>query len=176
MAQVTEDTLTKISTEAASDFVQSFYPALQSARNTIASYYAPAPTLCKILFNGNVVADGSSVQEIFANQMPPAHYEVQSYDCQIINTNYPAMTAASSTATASAKPLSSSAVARNMSILVIVNGSVRFGEERGPGDLSNRGFSETFVLVPNTQADAGGLKARGKKHWLIQSQNFRLVV
>ncbi|PGH05408.1 hypothetical protein GX51_02932 [Blastomyces parvus] len=176
MAQVTEDTLIKISTDAASDFVQSFYPALQSAQSTIASYYAPPPTLCKILFNGNVVADGPSVQEIFANQMPPAHYDVQSYDCQIINPNYPSMTVGASTATTGAKPSSSTAAARNMSILVTVNGSVRFGGERAPGDLSNRGFSETFVLVPNTQADAAGLKARGKKNWLIQSQNFRLVV
>ncbi|PGH30550.1 hypothetical protein GX50_06683 [[Emmonsia] crescens] len=183
MAQATEDTLTKISTDAATDFVQSFYPALQSTRNTIASYYAPTPTLSKILFNGNVVADGPSVQEIFINQMPPAHYEVQSYDCQIINTNYPglassssSLSAASTSANVSAKPLPSAAAARNMSILVTVNGFVRFGEERDPGDLSNRGFSETFVLVPNAQADAGGPKAKGKKHWLIQSQNFRLVV
>ncbi|OJD13057.1 hypothetical protein AJ78_06449 [Emergomyces pasteurianus Ep9510] len=180
MAQVTEDTLTKISTDAATDFVQSFYPALQSARNTIASYYAPTPTLSKILFNGNVVADGPSVQEIFTNQMPPAHYEVQSYDCQIINPNYPGMAVSSSglaaSASASAKPLSSSAMAKNMSILVTVNGLVRFGELRDPGDMSNRGFSETFVLVPDAPADGGGPRARAKKHWLIQSQNFRLVV
>ncbi|OAX83394.1 hypothetical protein ACJ72_02236 [Emergomyces africanus] len=180
MAEMTEDILTKISTDAATDFVQSFYPALQSARNTIATYYAPSPTLSKILFNGNVVADGPSVQDIFTNQMPPTHYEVQSYDCQIINPNYPAMAAASpGTAAAAgprAKPVSSSAMAKNMSILVTVNGFVRFGEERAPGDLANRGFSETFVLVPNESPGAGGPKARARKHWLIQSQVFRLVV
>ncbi|ODH45912.1 hypothetical protein GX48_08013 [Paracoccidioides brasiliensis] len=175
MTQVTEDTLTKISTDAATDFVQSFYPALQASRSTIASFYTPPPTLCKILFNGNVVADGPSVQEIFAKQMPTTHYEVQAYDCQIINMNYPGLDATSG-ATGGSRPLSGRAVARNMSILVTVSGSVRFGEERDPGGLSNRGFSETFVLVPNPQSDGHGGRAAGKKHWLIQSQNFRLVV
>ncbi|PGH15664.1 hypothetical protein AJ79_02258 [Helicocarpus griseus UAMH5409] len=170
MAQVSDDTLAKTSIDAATEFVQSFYTALQSGRSTIGSFYAPTPTISKILFNGNVVADGPSVQEIFTNQMPAAHYEVQSYDCQIINLNYPGPAAA---AEAAGKPLTGMAAARNMSLLVTVSGSVRFGEEREPGDLSNRGFSETFVLVPSGET---GLKGRGKKHWLIQSQNFRLVV
>ncbi|KAK2789914.1 hypothetical protein FQN53_000967 [Emmonsiellopsis sp. PD_33] len=166
MAQVSDDTLAKISTDAATEFVQSFYPALQSSRATIASFYAP--TTSKILFNGNIVADGASVQEIFTKQMPPARYEVQSYDCQIINLNYPGL--------ASSSRPSSTALAKNMSLLVTVSGYVAFGETREPRELSNRGFSETFVLVPNPQAEAGGPKARGRKHWLIQSQNFRLVV
>lgn len=125
----------------------------------IASYYAqPTST---ILFNGNAVADGSAVQDIFLNQMPPTHYEVQSYDCQIINQAYPTPVPAA----ANGKP--NKASVKNMSILVIVSGYVRFGPAK---DLPQRGFSETFVLVPNP-----GAKQRGKE-WLIQSQNFRLVV
>ncbi|KAG5290104.1 nuclear transport factor 2 domain-containing protein [Histoplasma ohiense] len=176
MAQAAEDAI-KISIEATTAFVQSFYPALQSARDTIASFYAPNPVLSKLLFNGNIVADGPSVQEIFTNQMPPTRYDIQSYDCQIINTNYPALPASSSSAVTAAS------AARNMSILVLVNGSVRFGVEVEPGDSTNRRFSETFVLVPNAQAAAASAAAAGgapkereqEKRWLIQSQNFRLV-
>ncbi|EDN07735.1 conserved hypothetical protein [Histoplasma mississippiense (nom. inval.)] len=180
MAQAAENAI-KISIEA---FVQSFYPALQSARDTIASFYAPTPVLSKLLFNGNIVADGPSVQEIFTNQMPPTRYDIQSYDCQIINTNYPALPASSSLSSASSAVTAASA-ARNMSILVLVNGSVRFEVEVEPGDSTNRRFSETFVLVPNAQAAAAAAAAAAageapkgreqEKRWLIQSQNFRLV-
>ncbi|PGH18187.1 hypothetical protein AJ80_04574 [Polytolypa hystricis UAMH7299] len=167
MTHATQDTLTKVSTEAATEFVLSYYPALRSSRETIASYYASVTST--ILFNGNVVADGPSVQKIFMEQMPPARYEVQSYDCQIINLNYPIPP--------SAKPQSSVSQVKNMSILVMVSGYVRFGDEKETPDTANRGFSETFVLVPTAPGEApAGPRGRGKKHWLIQSQNFRLVV
>ena len=146
----------------ANDFVQSFYPALQSNRGSISSFYTSAPST--ILFNGNLVADGAAVQDIFVNQMTPAHYEVQSFDCQIINPTYP-------TTTATGIKESSEMTLKDMSILVTVSGYVRFGESR---DLPQRGFSETFVLVPNPNATQ--TKGRGKKEWLIQSQTFRLVV
>ncbi|EER25334.1 hypothetical protein DIZ76_011884 [Coccidioides immitis] len=171
MAAVTEDTLTKVSTDAATDFVQSFYSALQSARPTISSFYSQPSA--SILFNGNAVADGAAVQDIFMNQMPSTYYEVQSYDCQVLNPSYP--TAAGLQPDIQGRPRGGAAAARNMSILVLVSGYVRFGEGKESFDTPNRGFSETFVLVPNPQAD-GGFKGRGKKHWLIQSQNFRLVV
>lgn len=108
------------------------------------------------------MADGSAVQDIFVNQMPAAHYEVQSFDCQIINRAYPTTTAAG------VKPPAQMTV-KDMSVLVIVSGHVRYGESR---DQPQRGFSETFVLVPNPSSD----RAKRRKEWLIQSQNFRLVV
>lgn len=141
---------------AGTEFIQSFYLALENNRATIASFYnQPAST---VLFNGNAVADGNAVQDIFVNQMPPAHYEVQSFDCQIINQAYPT-------------PTTTGTNVKDMSILVIASGYVRFGESR---DLPPRGFSETFVLVPNPSNDGG--KGKQKKGWLIQTQNFRLVV
>lgn len=76
---------------------------------------------------------------------------------------------------AAGRPLGGAAAARNMSILVIVSGYVRFGDGRETLDSPNRGFSETFVLVPGPPSD-GGLKAKANRHWLIQSQNFRIVV
>lgn len=140
--------------------VQSFYPALGKNRDAIGSFYAPTPST--ILFNGNPVADGAAVQDIFVNQMPAAHYEVQSFDCQIINRAYPTVTASG------IKPPSEMTV-KDMSVLVIVSGHVRYGEGR---DQPQRGFSETFVLVPNPSSD----RVKRRRDWLIQSQNFRLVV
>lgn len=149
-----------MSTLAATDLVQSFYPALNKNRDAIGSFYAPTPST--ILFNGNPVADGAAVQDIFVNQMPAAHYEVQSFDCQIINRAYPTVTAAG------VKPPDQMAV-KDMSVLVTVSGHVRYGDNR---DQPQRGFSETFVLVPNPSPD----RAKRRRDWLIQSQNFRLVV
>ncbi|KAL1965937.1 hypothetical protein VTN77DRAFT_5070 [Rasamsonia byssochlamydoides] len=166
MATTSEDTVTKVSTDGATDFVQSFYSALQSNRGSIATFYSPVPST--ILFNGNVVADGAAVQDIFVNQLPPTRFEVQSFDCQVINRHYP-------TPTATGVKLPTQTTAKDMSILVTVSGYVQFGESR---DTPQRGFSETFVLVPNPAAGSAGAgaKGKGKKEWLIQSQNFRLVV
>lgn len=94
--------------------------------------------------------------------MPAAHYEVQSFDCQIINRAYPSVTA-------SGVKSSDQMTVKDMSVLVIVSGHVRYGESR---DQPQRGFSETFVLVPNPSSD----REKRRKDWLIQSQNFRLVV
>ncbi|KAJ5207006.1 Nuclear transport factor 2 Eukaryote [Penicillium cf. griseofulvum] len=161
MAAASEDTLTKVSTEAATEFVKTFYPALGSNRESLSSYYSLEPTT--ILFNGNRVTDGTAVQEIFTNQMSPTHYEVQSYDCQIINKAYPTILPGGGL------KLQSEMGVKDMSFLIVVSGFVRYGEGR---DQPQRGFSETFVLVPNPSAE----RTRGRKDWLIESQNFRLVV
>ena len=115
-----------------------------------------------IVFNGNIIPDAAAFQNMFQQDMPPAHYEVQSYDCHVLNPNY----------TVDGTQGSGAASGKNMTILVTVSGYVKFGE---PREAATRGFSENFVLVPNAEATA---KGRGKqaKDWLIQSQNFRLVV
>ena len=106
--------------------------------------------------------------------MPNARYDVQSYDCQIINSNY-IPPGATPTAPNTARQ-AAVAAAKKMTLLVLVSGSVRFGdatESRDP--TAERGFSETFVLVPNQQYEPGS-RGKTKKQFLIQSQNFRLVV
>jgi len=62
---------------------------------------------------------------------------------------------------------------RKMSILVMVNGSVKYFKENTDGET--RGFTESFVLIPNLEAQ-GPKAAKGAKRWLIQSQTFRLVL
>lgn len=121
----------------------------------IASFYSATPT--NILFNGNVIADGPAVEDIFTNQLPTTRHDIQSVDCQIINKSYPTTTPGT-TARENAK---------NISLLVTVSGSVQYGGKDSP----QHGFSEIFVLIPNTEG-----KEKNRKDWLIQSQNFRLVV
>lgn len=94
--------------------------------------------------------------------MPKSHYEAQSIDCQIINKAYPTMTPAGT------KPAAQMTM-KDMSIFVIVSGFVRYGDVE-----EARGFSETFVLIPNPSAAAD--RGKRRRDWLIQSQNFRLVV
>lgn len=101
--------------------------------------------------------------------MPPTHYEISSYDCQMLNPNY---NPASATLAGSGAAESKGSGPLNISMLLTVSGSVRYGESR---DLPNRVFSETFVLVPNEQMQQGRKDPRQKKY-LIQCQNFRLVV
>ncbi|KAJ5708255.1 hypothetical protein N7488_008056 [Penicillium malachiteum] len=162
MASKREDQLTKVSVDATIAHVQAFYGALNSNRELIASFYAPTPS--SIVFNGNSVADGPAVQDIFVNQMPKSHYEAQSFDSQIINPAYPTVTPTG------VKPATEMTI-KDMSILILVSGYVRYGEGR---EQPQRGFSETFVLVPNPSKTTD----RTKRHheWVIQSENFRLVV
>lgn len=108
--------------------------------------------------------------------MPAARYEVQSFDCQVLNPNYPAAPGTNQAPPQAPATRGGGAqqAAKNMSVLVLISGHVRFGESR---DLPPRGFSETIVLVPNQTAEQGVRKAgKARKDWLIQSQNFRLVV
>ncbi|KZF24746.1 NTF2-like protein [Xylona heveae TC161] len=169
MTALNVDVATRVSTDAAERFVESYYPALQNARSTLASYYvAPSAMpdgkpIPAIVFNGNIIQTAADFQAMFENQMPPVFYDVQCYDCQVLNPSL--VTAGAQTA-----PPESG---KNMTILLMVSGYIRFGELR---DGPIRGFSETIVLAPNPEAAA--IKGRGKsvKGWLIQSQNFRMVV
>jgi NTF2-related export protein 1/2 len=119
-----------------------------------------------ITLNGNPVPDGNSVQEIFQKQVPPAHFYIQSVDCSVINPQYPRPDGTAS------KSLSSS-----ISILVIVGGQVKFGQE------PERTFNENFMLVPNHEPTAAPQRdgryirnnQQRRNNFLIQSQNFRMV-
>ena len=188
MATLTADTASKISTEglsyssdlrdallhrlntisAAGHFVDTYYHALSSSRAEIASFYMAVSAmpdgkpLPVIVYNGNIIPDPIAMQTLFQEQMPQARYEIQDYDCQVLNPHY----------IAEGTQGNSLASGKNMTILVTVSGLVKLGE---PRTAIVRGFSENFVLIPNP---AAAVKTRGKpiKGWLIQSQNFRLVV
>ena len=153
--------------KAAERFVETYYRSLNGHRQDLASYYAPASTMPNgqvtpiIIWNGNVIPDSAAFQKIFEEQMPQSHYSMQGFDCQVLNPHY-------NSGVADASKTESG---RNISILVTVSGRVVYGDYR---EGETRGFSESFALIPNPDTARDG-----KKHvrqWLIQSQNFRLVV
>lgn len=115
-----------------------------------------------ITYNGKVISNALELQHMFQNQMPAAHYEVQSFDCHVINPTYIAEN--------SQGPVSASG--RNMSILVTVSGYAKYGDSPS---VPTRGFSENFVLAPNPDATKPKGYGKHRKDWLIQSQTFRLV-
>ena len=142
---------------------------MQDARHTIASYYVrnqtfpDGKTVPNIIWNGNQLQDPDEFQRQFVNEMPYTHFDTQSLDCHILNPEYPG----------SEKSTGKQDLSKSMSIVVSINGSVRL-EERHNGPL--RGFSETLVLVPNTEKAAGKSSTAHKKNWLIQQQTLRFVV
>ncbi|MCJ1351585.1 MAG: hypothetical protein MMC33_001569 [Icmadophila ericetorum] len=169
MAVPSDDILTKTSIDTAKEFVEQFHRALSQARQTIASFYSlPAvmpngKQLPSILFNGNQLSDAGSFQTMFQEQMPNMHYETTSLDCQVINPNYVAE------GTASAR----NSKGQNATFLVNVSGTVKMGEAKETPKI----FNETLVLIPNPLAHIGSrTRTRHPREWLIQSQNFRLVV
>ncbi|KAI9841210.1 MAG: hypothetical protein M1837_000937 [Sclerophora amabilis] len=169
MAAPGEDVQVRTSSEATQNFVESFYPSLTSKRSTITSFYEPASkmadgkSLPDITFNGNIYGEPVDFQNLFEKDMPRTHFDIQSYDCHIINPNY-------LPSDSKEKPV---LPGKNMSLLVSVSGTVQFGDD---ADAEERAFSESFVLVPNEDFHAAKNRGSGKKEWLIQSQNFRLVV
>ncbi|KAL8672960.1 MAG: hypothetical protein Q9168_002593 [Polycauliona sp. 1 TL-2023] len=158
----------KISTNASQYFVDSYYGALNQRRNTIASFYMgpasmPGAHLPSISFNGIQIPTAAALQTMFEQQIPQPHYEVQCYDCQVINPHY----ISEGTHAPPAK------TGKNMTILVAVNGYVKYGK---PKEAQPRAFSESFILVPNPAAAAGQQRMKNVKEWVIQTQTFRIVV
>ncbi|KAK3070680.1 hypothetical protein LTR53_010023 [Teratosphaeriaceae sp. CCFEE 6253] len=171
MSALTETDHTKVSTDAAERFVDSYYSALGGARSSIKTFYVPTTMppngrgLPSITYNGELMVDSSVFQERWEKEMPRVHFEAQSVNVHVLNP----------TLRAEVDMKKRKEAERNMSLIVQVSGSVRIGQPR-EGPL--RGFSDSFVLVPNTE-QTGGL-GTGKQdtghRWLIQSQTFRFVV
>ncbi|KAK2629994.1 hypothetical protein QTJ16_000814 [Diplocarpon rosae] len=167
MSEPTEDTQVKVAANAAEDFVKTFYPTLSRKKGNIASFYIK-PTIANpvkptITINGNVVADPEAVQAAIDEHEERPKYDVQSYDCQVLNSNY--------NVGAGDSNLGPDKDGKKMSILVLCSGSVRYPVE---DEDAPRGFTESIVLVPNWESH-GPQAAKGLKKWLIASQTFRTV-
>ncbi|KAK3712623.1 hypothetical protein LTR37_009066 [Vermiconidia calcicola] len=171
MATLTETDTTRTSTDAGEHFVDAFYTALNGSRNQIKSFYVPSTTLAggrglpHISFNGELLNGAGAFQERFEKQMPWTHFEPQSVNVHVLNPSITPLDGKASKRDAE----------RNMSLTVQVSGYVRL-IERKEGPM--RGFSDSFVLVPNKEEVGGrgtGKQDVGRK-WLIQSQNIRFVV
>lgn len=170
MVEIPAENLVDISDEfsAAQDFVDAYYPALNNpkGRAGITDFYIKpipgTPLKADIVLNGVPSTDPTEVQNIFEKQVTKAHYEVQNFDCHTINPNY--------NVAANESALALDTDGKKMSIVVLISGTVKYGEE---GDV--RAFTDNVVLVPNLEAHSPKA-AKGLKKWLVQSQNFRLVL
>ncbi|KAK6435839.1 hypothetical protein LTR95_007976 [Oleoguttula sp. CCFEE 5521] len=163
MASLTEADYTRISTAAAETFTDAYYTALNASRTTLSTFYLPLSTtsprpLPHISYNGTLVPSPTDLQTTFIKDMPYTHYEPQSVDVHVLN---PVLAVLGEGATKRERE-------RNMSLVVQVSGYVRLFE-RKEGVM--RGFSDSFVLVPN---EGVGKDGQGRQ-WVIQTQNFRFV-
>lgn len=176
-------------------FVDAYYTALQAARHTLSTFYTATDTFPDgktvpvIAWNGNVYNSGPAFQDAYADTMPAyTYFEVQSLDAQVLNPHPPpappskdlggdAMVDGDAALAGGKKGGAGKRGGQQKeqqeelvgSLLVVVNGFVRLEEKKeGP----QKGFSETFVLVPNRDHS----KKDGSKRWVIQNQNFRYVV
>ena len=118
-----------------------------------------------IIWNGNLIGDASALQDMFQQNMPNTHYDLQSVDCHVLNADYNGL---------SKQTRSNKDIEKHISIMVQVSGSVRLGDAGSAGSMKT--FSETFVLVPNVERSSGRGAMAGRRNFLIQSQNFRYVV
>ncbi|CZT47515.1 related to nuclear transport factor 2 domain protein [Rhynchosporium secalis] len=170
MAELTEDIAQKVAANAAEEFVKHYYAALNSSKGgqpPIASFYL-SPTDSRtptISINGEVFHEATLLQSKIDDQPERSQYEVQSFDCQVLNSNY--NVGVDDTAISPEKD------GRKMSILVLVSGSVKNMKDDIGADI--RGFSESIILVPSWDAHASKA-SKGSRKWLISSQTFRFVL
>ena len=116
--------------------------------------------LPSVVYNGHVQAGGDTMQKWFLEEMPPTHFDIQSLDSHCLNPNYlPEGTKGGSPGS-------------GMSILITVSGSVRFEDSRS---APLKGFSESFILIPNPAAVGRHTRGKPVKDYVVQSQTFRLV-
>lgn len=165
MATLTETDLTRLSTEDGESFADAYYTTLNTTRSHITSFYVPTSAgprpLPHISYNGELM-DASAFQQRFEKDMPYTHFEPQSTNVHVMN---PSVGPVAGTGKREAEG--------NVSLVVQVSGYVRL-RERKEGPM--RGFSDSFVLVPNGEDVGGKGKQSAGRKWLIQTQNFRFVV
>ena len=161
-----------MSSLVASDFIKRFYTALDTSRETVASFYLAKQILTDgkalpvILFNGNTIDDGTAMQALFKEKMPDSHHEVQSYDCHVLNA---------SIVPPDYQINPEVETGRNMVLLITISGTVRYGDTSATFLPERKGFSESIILVPDP-GKANVKLGLSSENWLIRSQNFRLVV
>ncbi|KAG4439346.1 hypothetical protein IFR05_005158 [Cadophora sp. M221] len=171
MAEPTEDIEVKVATNAAEDFVNTYYAALNGSKGhaNLASFYLKPtearPLKSQISMNGKILQDPAALQTAIDDQPERSQYDVQSFDCQVLNSNY--NVGVEDNAVGPEKD------GRKMSILVLISGSIKSMKDDVGGD--SRGFTETIVLVPNWEA-YNPKAGKGLKKWLIASQTFRFVL
>jgi len=167
MTDISENTEVKVAVEAAEIFVNSYYKTWnkESGGKELSHFYVKvnpeSPLKPDITINGNIVEDPTDLEGLHRSQPSKTHYEVEAFDCQVVNTNF--------TVGAPETLLEGNPAGKKMSILVMVSGSVKYADAE-----ETRGFVDNVLLVPNW--DITKKNEKEKKKWLVQSQTFRLVL
>lgn len=196
-SEPTEEVVIKVSSQGAEAFVDSYYRALNDGQ-PLSMYYINSSTPytsrpdadpADIVINGAHLATPAEYEVLLeeqrggpaanntngadrrrGNHHPRVRYEVDSFDAQVINTDFCTdvpLTLSDDAAKASG---------RRISMVVTVMGILHLDSEPEP---TRRTFNEVFVLWPNWEWDAKGASRNKPKNarnkFLISSQNYRML-
>ena len=156
---------------AAESFVGLYYQALNGRRDLTNFYVSASNRLTNaslkpdISVNGNVCISLPELEALLEKQGQPVHYDVLSFDAQVLNPNFVIGAPESLEGTKGAKDGS------KVMFSVQVSGTVKYG--RGEGS-EEKAFNEVFVLVPHWEA-SDRRAARNVRKFLVSSQNFRTL-
>ncbi|OAA56397.1 Nuclear transport factor 2 [Cordyceps fumosorosea ARSEF 2679] len=162
-------TQVQVSSEAADNFINTYYQAINSKSNLQNFYVNSSPRYPKpadISINGQVLALPADYLALIEAQGSGVHYDVESLDAHVLNPSFTVGMPEKLNDAERAERAGS-----RMSLAVTAVGRVRFGRGK---EAPQKMFNETFVLVPNWDALARN-PPRGLKKWLIMSQNFRAL-
>ncbi|EQB58884.1 nuclear transport factor 2 domain-containing protein [Colletotrichum gloeosporioides Cg-14] len=170
MSLPSRETEMRASSDAASNFADAYYDALnrRKPKGTMSQFYTTAcskyPTPPDISVNGAVLANGpDEYTTLLDTQGPDVRYEIESLDAHVVNPDF-----------SLGCPEHLQGGDKNgakCSVMAQVTGRVYYGKGR---DAAAKTFNEVFVLVPNWDT-FGKNPPRGVRRWLIMSQNFRAL-
>eukprot|EP00126_Sphaerothecum_destruens_P009993 Sdes_comp20647_c0_seq5m15903 len=136
-------------------FVELYYKVYDTQRHLLSRFYKDSS---KVIWNGNPYASVKTLSDFFEN-LPPSKFHILSFDCQpLLAASSLASTSSPATPSPASTPFTPNSPTMDMTILVVVNGQVNFGE-KGP-----RPFAQTFVLMPSE-----------KGAFFVSSDCFRFV-
>eukprot|EP01135_Chromosphaera_perkinsii_P005113 Nk52_evm24s316 gene=Nk52_evmTU24s316 len=139
-------------------FAELYYKVYDTQRHLLSRFYKDHS---KLIWNGSPHSGVSSLSTFF-QELPPSKFNVMSIDCQpILNTSSSMPAPAPLGGLSSGDGAGNSGSEGDMTILVVVNGQVVFGDK---GDV--KPFAQTFVLMPSESS---------KGSFYISSDSFRFT-
>lgn len=192
----TEEVVLKVSSEGAEAFVDSYYRAVNDGQS-ISTYYINSSTKytsrpdadpADIVINGAHLATPAEYEALLEEQRggptanhtngadrrrgttkPRVRYEVDSFDAQVVNTDFCIDVPQNLSDNASKTS------GRRISMVVTVMGILHLDSEPEP---TRKTFNEVFVLWPNWEWERGTARNKSKNarnKFLISSQNYRTL-
>ncbi|OTB06133.1 hypothetical protein M426DRAFT_21250 [Hypoxylon sp. CI-4A] len=179
MALPNMDTQAKISSEAAQNFVDSFYEAL-NRRRPMGNYYAStSPRLTSagvkpdISINGLALADVAAYEALLETQGAPVTYDVASFDAQPVNPNFQQGAGGPADGNPAAAAAAAVRAGDRLSFALQVSGTVRYGRGHvaSSSDKNHGPAVSAAPAVGTTDTSGGGGGAQEK----LFNESFLLV-